>query len=128
MAWEGRWVSVQPVAVQKSAPQPAATPKPTPRPTATPKPTPTLSPTPLASLVPSIALEPSPSVEPTPAEIAALPESVASASPGANSGTSPPSKPASDNSSPGLLFGLIALVVAALAVTGGLAVRAQRRP
>ena len=47
MAWEGRWVSVQPfpAAAATSTAAPKATPKPTPRPTARPTPTPTPSPT-----------------------------------------------------------------------------------
>jgi hypothetical protein len=52
MAWEGKWVSVQPVArttvkAPAAKPKPAATAKPTPKPT--PSPVPTSSPTPLPS-------------------------------------------------------------------------------
>ena len=120
MAWEGRWVSIQPVAVTKvAAPKPAATPKPTPRPTATPAPTPTPSPTPL------LTPEPSPTPQPTPAEVAVVPNAVASASPRTDSATSPPASSA-DGSSPGLLGGLVVLVAVALAAVGGLAVRASR--
>ncbi len=61
MAWEGRWVSIQPVAVASSTS--AATPRPTttsaPAATATPTPTPTPTATPtLAALVPSDAASP----------------------------------------------------------------------
>jgi hypothetical protein len=126
MAWEGRWVSVQPVAATKPAPAPAATPKPTPRPTATPKPTP--KPTPTPTPVPSATPEPSTSATATPAEVAVLPEPVASGSGDADSATTAPATPAADDSTVGLLGGLALLVVAALAVIGGLALRARRNP
>jgi hypothetical protein len=125
MAWEGRWVSIQPVAATKApAPKPAATPKPTPRPTAPPNPTPTPTP----STTPEITPEPSATAQATPAEVAVLPEPTASVPPGAGAAISSPSTPAAENSSPGLLGGLVLLVAAALAVTGGLALRSQRRP
>ncbi len=64
MAWEGKWVSVQPVAsTSVKAPAPkakaAATPRPTARPTArpTPAPTPTPTPVPTPSPVPSASGE-----------------------------------------------------------------------
>ena len=66
MAWEAKWVSVQPVAtttVKAPAPKPkaAATPRPTPRPTARPTPVPTPVPTPTpapsASPVPTTSAE-----------------------------------------------------------------------
>ena len=55
MAWEGKWVSVQPVArttvkAPAAKPKPAATAKPTPKPTPKPSPKPTSSPTPLPSV------------------------------------------------------------------------------
>jgi hypothetical protein len=59
MAWEGRWVSIQPVATtattSSAPPKPLAkaTPRPTPKPTPTPTPRPT--PSPVASSSPSVA-------------------------------------------------------------------------
>ena len=117
MAWEGRWVSVQPVAATKTpAPKPAATPKSSPKPTARPTPTSTPLGTP----------EPSPSIEPSPAEVAVA-QPAASMPPGADSATAPPSTPAVDIGGPGVLGGLIVLVALALAAVGGLGVRAARR-
>jgi hypothetical protein len=128
MAWEGRWVSVQPVAATKSAPAPAPMPKSTIRPTATPRPapkaSPTLSPSPAPTATPAASL----TVTATPAEVAALPEPVASASGRADSATITPATPVAGDSTGGLLAGLALLVVAALAVIGGLAFRARRSP
>jgi hypothetical protein len=126
MAWEGRWVSVQPVAATKSAPAPAPTPKPTARVTATPKPAPKASPSPAVTATPvaSVTMKATAS----PAEVAVLPEPVASVAGRADSATTPPATPIAGDSTVGLLVGLALLVVAALAVTGGLAVRARRHP
>jgi hypothetical protein len=130
MIWENRWVSVQPVASSGSAPMPAATAAPTARPTAAPTPRPTPRPTPAATASPSPAAstDPSPTVEPSPAQVALLPAPVASGSGGAAAATSAPapSAPAADSQPVSLLGGLAVLVAAALAVIGGLALRARR--
>jgi hypothetical protein len=69
MAWEGRWVSIQPVA--KAAPA-TATPVPSPSrsATSTPTPTPTVAPTVTTTPLPSATATPVPTVEPSPAVVA----------------------------------------------------------
>lgn len=107
MAWEGRWVSVQPVAALPAAPTTAKTAAPTVRPTAAP------AAAAQASLAPTFTAEPAPVVEPTLTDVAGLVEPAASVrrDPGVN-----------------LPGGLVALVVVALALLGGLALRARGRP
>jgi len=119
MAWENRWVSVQPIANLSSAP-PSATAAPTARPTARPTPVPSASPSPVA---PS---DPSSTVKPSPAEVAVLPEPVASIVRDADSATQAPSTPSSADQPMSLVGGLALLVAASLAVIGGLALRARR--
>jgi len=129
MIFENRWVSVQPVA-SGSAPMPAATAAPTARPTAAQTPRPSPKPTPAATVSPSPAAsnDPSPSLEPSPAQVALLPAPVTSGPGGAVAATSStaPSAPAADSQPASLLGGLAVLVAAALAVIGGLALRARR--
>ena len=120
MAWENRWVSVQPIATLTSAPKPAATAAPTARPTARPTPGPAASPSPAATS------DPSPTREPSPAEVAVLTEPVASVPRDADSATQAPSTPSSDDQPMSLVGGLALLVAASLAVIGGLALRAKR--
>ena len=123
MAWEGRWVSVQPVASTKTlAPKPVATPKPTATSTPTAQPTPTPTPT----VAPEVTLEPSLSFEPSPGKVAVA-EPGASVPHGADSATAPPTAPAADTGGSGVLGGLIVLVALALAAVVGLGVRAARR-
>ncbi len=126
MAWEGAWVSVQPIAAAAtSAPKP--TPKPTPRPT----PPPTATPTP----APSVTLEASPSASPstvgtaTPSPAAseviaarAGGEVAASSDPPADTGTPAAARgPLAD----GVLVAMTAAIGLGLAVLAGLAVRAR---
>jgi hypothetical protein len=71
MAWEGKWVSIQPVATSATstaAPKPAA--KATPRPS--PKPTPRPTPSPTASPSPSVANSVAPSASAGPVAAAAI--------------------------------------------------------
>ena len=124
MAWEGKWVSVQPVGAATSPPRPAkamATPRPKPVAKAvatakpTPKPTPTPSPAPTATPAPS----PGPSLTPMPkiAAVAELAAPIASAA---------PSPQVSDSSVVAGPAGLIVLVAAAV-LLGGLALRRRSR-
>ncbi len=128
MAWEGRWVSVQPVAPSISAPRPPASPAPTPRPTTAPAATATDSAAPTDVLAPGSGG----SGGPTPAEIAALAAPSAGA-PGAASplGTNPAgaasSTPGSNAAGIDLALVMAVLVAGALAVIGGLALWAMRR-
>ena len=87
MAWEGRWVSVQPIGglTATATTAPKATPKPTPRPT--PRPTPTPARSPAASAAPSIAASASPS--PSDVAAAALVASVPPATPEAAQDAAP---------------------------------------
>lgn len=122
MAWEGRWVSVQPVAAPSSAPKPAQTAAPTVRPVAAATPTATASPAPTSTS------EPAPTLGPTPAVVTGLLGPVASVPRGAAPASSAPSTPTADQPAVNLPGGLVVLVVAALAVLGGLALRARGRP
>ena len=122
MAWEGRWVSIQPVAKAAASPSAAATaaPSATPRPTPTPTSTPTTTPTPTpSSAAPSTAIPPSSG----PAASAAI---VARAEPRM---TEPPDLPARATST-SLAVDLVPLVAIAVglvvAVLGALAVRTRR--
>ena len=120
MAWEGDWVSVQPVAAAKPAPKPAkvatATARPTPAPTVSATPTPSVSatPTPFVSATPAASL----TAGPTAAEVA---EAVTPP------GSSAPSTQTADSSGVDLPIGLVALVVAAFVLLGGLALRMRPR-
>jgi len=72
MAWEGRWVSVQPVAMT-SAPGATPTPKPaTPRPTLTPSPSPEPTASPSSAASPSRGTQSPEPPSPTPALVAGL--------------------------------------------------------
>jgi hypothetical protein len=128
MIWENRWVSVQPVASPGSAPMPAATAAPTARPTAAPTPRPTPKPTPAATVTaaPAASTEASPTVEPSPVQVALLPASASSGSPGAAAASPAPAAPTADRQPISLVGGLAVLVAAALAVIGSLALRARR--
>jgi hypothetical protein len=112
MAWEGRWVSIQPTPSRPAAP---AAPASSPSPTATPRPSPLPS-RPVASS-PSVVASPSPSTEPSPPEVALVEPSAPIPSPPAdNSG--PPAGDATGLGGPLLLVvvgGLIGVALAALA-------------
>jgi len=111
MAWEGRWVSVQPVAAAGGGAKPVKTPAPTPPPTPVPTPTPTLAP-PLAAV---LGLEPS--AEPTPAAIARVADPMIEDS-------APSASPAGESAG---LVGALAIVVAvSLIAIGAAAIRARR--
>lgn len=90
MAWEGRWVSIQPVPTT-TAPKATATPTPaTPRPTATPAPTPAPTPTPVIATASAPDVTPSPVPTASPAPTAVLAAGLAdSGPPGASSAASP---------------------------------------
>jgi cell division septation protein DedD len=119
MAWEGDWVSVQPVAAAQSAPKPTTGPVATTRPKATPRATPATTAAVTPAWTTSVAPDPSPTVAPTP-PLAAVAE-IAAPGPSA-----PPSTSIADSSVVPMMAGLIVLVAAAVVVLGGLAVR--RRP
>jgi hypothetical protein len=120
MAWEGDWVSIQPVAttagpVPKPTKAAAPTARPTPKPTAAAPATPVSTATPFATASPAT----SPSLTPKPT-IAAIAELVAPVE------TAAPSPPI-ENSSPATLTRGVLLVVVALAVIGGLALGRRTR-
>ncbi len=131
MAWEGRWVSIQPVAVASSTP--AASPRPTrtsvPAATATPTPTPAVPPPPSATASSTVAA-PSPgqatSPEPTPSAVV-----VARAEPGMTAPPDPPETGADD-----LVAGLqpvaavalsVAAVTSVVAILAYMSMRTRRR-
>ncbi len=121
MAWEGDWVSVQPVAAVNSAPKPTkvvaatARPKPAPKTVATSRatPAPTATPAPSPSPSPSLSLTPAPTI----ATVAEIVTPVAS---------TPPSPQVSDSSFVTGPAGLIVLAIAAVSL-GGLALRRRSR-
>jgi hypothetical protein len=120
MAWENRWVSIQPVAVRTSVPARvhAKTPAPIARPTAAPARAPT------ASAVPAVrSSQGSPAAEPSPGVVTGL---VGSGSPGPGASPSTDSAPAPASAPIDLSAGL-AVIVVALAVVGGLTLGARRR-
>jgi|GEM_PF-1564401 hypothetical protein len=130
MAWEDRWVSVQPVAAVSSAAKPAPKPaqiaastvRPTPAPTAT------ATSTAKASPAPTSTSRPAPTVGPSPAVVADLVQPVASVPPGADPANSAPSTSLADTSLVSLPVGLaVLLVVIAVAVLGRLALRTRPR-
>jgi hypothetical protein len=114
MAWENRWVSVQPVAVRTSAPAPAPvkTAAPTARPTAAPTKAPAAS-----------SPQSSPAARPSSDAVTGLVD------PGSPApGTSPAGGPAPGPvSAPIDMSAGLAVLVVALAVIGGLALGARRR-
>jgi len=115
MAWEGRWVSVQPVAAADGPAKAAApTPAPTPTPTPVPTPTPTLAP-PLAA---ALGLSPSwePTAEPTAAAIARVADPMIEA---------PAPNASSAGESAGLIGALAIVVAVSLIAFGAAAIRAR---
>lgn len=125
MAWDGKYVSVQPVAA-------AASPTAKPKPTATrrPSPTPTTAPTP----APTVAPTPSPSLEPAGAPPS--PAATAGASPPAQAMAAPTHSPAdrvppatapAGAVSPGIPLALAAVAVLVALAAGGALVLARRR-
>jgi hypothetical protein len=121
MAWEDRWVSVQPVAIVRAPPKPVATSKPTPRPAASLRALPTASP------MPDVTPGASPTAGVSPPEVAVAANPSAGTRGGAGAATSPATTPTADSSAPGLLGGLVTLVAFALAAVGGLALASHRR-
>jgi hypothetical protein len=128
MAWEGQWVSVQPVGkAPRAAP---ATPKPTARPTAkpTPRPTPRATPSPTATAAPSQAV-----IEPaTPSPSAADPlagavGAVASADPVVDVAATAPSASAGDGVPTAVLAGAALVLVSLSVVAAGGARRVRLR-
>jgi hypothetical protein len=120
MAWEGDWVSVQPVAATaKPVPKPtkvaAATARPEVTPTTVATPTPTATAT--SSPSPNPSRKSSLAPNPTIADVAALVGPIAS---------TPPSTQLADSSVASVAVGVIVLVAAAVVLLGGLALR--RRP
>ena len=128
MAWEGQWVSVQPVA--KAARPAPATPRPAAKPTAkpTPRPTPRATPSPTATPVASQAVlepaTPSPSAVDAPAGVAGP---VASADPVAEAAATAPSAPAGDGLPTAVLAGAAVVLVALSVVAAGGTRRVRQR-
>jgi len=128
MAWEGQWVSVQPVAkaarVAPATPRPTArpTPKPTPRPT--PRVTPSPTPSRFASQAALEASTPSPSAVDAPAVVAGP---VSSADPVVEAAATTPSTPAGDGLPTAILAGVALVLVTVSVVAAGGARRVRPR-
>ena len=128
MAWEGQWVSVQPVA--KAARPAPATPRPAARPTAkpTPRPTPRTTPRPAVTPVASqAALEPA---TPSPSAAEALLGAVgpvSSADPVAEAAVTAPSAPAGDGLPTAVLAGAALVLVSLSVVAAGGTRRVRQR-
>lgn len=125
MAWEGEWVSVQPVAAASAAPTPAGAAAVTAKPTVRPTTAPTTSAA--ASAAPTAAAQPTPTAVPTPTVMADLVQPDASPGRDVAPASSSPPTPTTDAASVSLPGG-IAVLVAAVAVLGGLALRLRSRP
>jgi hypothetical protein len=119
MAWEGKWVSVQPVATAAvKAPAPKPKPPATPKPTVKPTPSPTVTPAPSPEA-------PSPSASDVDDLIAFA--DTASASPAADVAAASPSSRATDPIGVLVPLLLILLVVAVVAAVGGATWRMRRQ-
>jgi hypothetical protein len=126
MAWEGQWVSVQPVA--KAARAAPAAPKPTARPTAkpTPRPTPRVTPSPTPTLFASqTALEAATASPPAVDALTGVAGPVSSAEPVAEAAATAPSAPAGDGLPTAVLAG-VALVLVTFSVVAAGGVRRAR--
>jgi hypothetical protein len=123
MAWEGEWVSAQPIAIAGATPKPTAKPAPvvvaTVRPTAAPTPTATPSPSSSATLLPVAVAQPSPTIG------VALLGVVASVRPQSDPATSVAAASAGGDRAVSLAAGSAAFV-AALALVALIGVRALR--
>jgi hypothetical protein len=127
MAWEDRWVSVQPIATstRTTKPPPAAVP------TAAPSVRPTPAPTPVARVTSNPTNSPAPSLTAAPsmAVVADVVAPVVSTPDDADRASPAPSSPVTDLAAAVNLAGPLAvLVIALFAVLGGLALRTRRRP
>jgi len=126
MVWENRWVSVQAVAAttfaSKTAQTVARTAQLTVRPTPAPTPGSKASPNPTSTPMPSLT------AEPTTADVAGRVEPVANVVHHADSASAAPLTPIAHSSAVGVSGGLVVLVVVALAVLGGSALRTSARP
>jgi len=125
MAWEGRWVSVQPV-VKASSAATGSAPKATPttKTTSTPKATRTSMATPIPMTVSTPTIEPTSSLGPAGAGIVPLAAPEASATPGPGPGETSQA-PTADAAAAVLSGGLLVLGLAGLAVVGRSARRAR---
>ena len=127
MAWEGRWVSIQPIAARSVKPAPNPTPKPTVR--ATPKPSaaaPTASsPTP-SEVAPSAAVSVEPSASATPVEVAAAAPVASAASSAVTAGQSgADGASAADSASP--VGGYLAVVAVSIVLAAAIIARGLSR-
>jgi hypothetical protein len=130
MAWEGRWVSVQPLGSSTPAIKPVPTAA---RPRAAPTTRPTAAQIPAAATVapnPTATPAPSPTAEPTVAPVAVAAATPASSRPGGADLASPaPSPPIVDLAAVSLPGGLVVLVIGLVVlVLSGVALRARRQP
>ena len=128
MAWEGRWVSVQPIATAVAAPKPTPTPKPKPKPT----PTPTARPTAIAA-TPTVAAD---RATAPPLAVASAARSgdvaavVASPSPPPTTAPAPSGVPGIETASAAgfdATLGVGVFLLLALVAAGSLALGARRR-
>ena len=127
MAWEGLWVSVQPVAKETTtaaAPKPTARPTPRPTPKATPEPaaTPVASPYDAASATPSASASAS-----APDLLVARAEPIATATFLEDPAASTPEVPTGEAAPVGVLAGVGLILVSILVVAGGAALRVRSR-
>jgi hypothetical protein len=131
MAWEGRWVSVQPVATTAvSAPAPKPKPAGTRTPAATPKsttrPNPTSPPPPSSDPSPAASASPTPPASAADGLVAFVDPPTASPATGGQAAVTPP-LPTTDPADATLPLALTLLIVAMLAAAGGAAWRIRSR-
>ena len=125
MAWEGRWVSIQPIA-RSAKPAPNPTPKPTVR--ATPKPSvvaPTASSAPPSEVTPSAMQSAEPSASETPFEVAAAAPVSSAASSDAGVGHRAVDGAVADSASP--IGGYLAVVAASIVLAAAIIARGLSR-
>ncbi len=136
MAWEGEWVSIQPVGAAAATSRPAATPGPTavPVPTQLSMPTPTPLPTVPATLTPSPAAVPTRAAMPTPTlvpatGVAEVAGPAGSGSGGAGAADAAVAVPAAATASSDavMLFGVLVVILGVAVMVGGWAAARRRR-
>ncbi len=130
MAWEGRWVSVQPVAASTSASKTPPTPASTVRSTEAPTPAATMAPTPGATASSEPTATSDPGITAGPAAVAAIETAppTGSGAPDPNLKGSPSPASATNDVATGWTVGLLAVSAIALLLIGGAAAWMRRKP
>jgi len=124
MAWEGRWVSIQPIPKAKTA---TTEPKATPKPTAKPSPSMFVSPSPDPSSTPPVASS-APARSPSPAAVAVVDDRTPNADRASPASALAESTSAVEDAGVVPIGAALVLVLAGAALAAGLIRRARRQP